>query len=97
MTSIKLAGEAITQLSRSTWEEFRKQKRVTKYFERSDGDRNEGRAESNSGEYNLELAYCIQEKARKDVHAENDGEDDAGYHSEQHLNPLWNWSPLPQT
>ena len=37
MTSMKLAGEAITQLARNPWEEFRKYNRVTKYFERSDG------------------------------------------------------------
>jgi hypothetical protein len=29
MTSMKLAGEAITRLSRSTWEQYKKQNRVT--------------------------------------------------------------------
>ena len=52
---------------------------------------------SKSGEYNYELAFCIQEKARQVVNAESDGEDDAGYHSEQNLNPIWNGSSLPQT
>ena len=37
MTSIRLAGEAITSLSRKAWEQFRKQNRVTDYFERKDG------------------------------------------------------------
>jgi hypothetical protein len=37
MTSIRLAGEAITQLSRKAWEQFKKQNRVTDYFDRRDG------------------------------------------------------------
>ena len=36
MTSIRLAGEAITSLSRKAWEQFKKQNRVTDYFERKD-------------------------------------------------------------
>ena len=36
MTSMRLAGEAIIQLSRGAWEHFKKQNRVTQYFERSD-------------------------------------------------------------
>ena len=36
MTSMRLAGEAIIQLSRGTWEHFKKQNRVTQYFERND-------------------------------------------------------------
>ena len=36
MTSLRLAGETITQLSRGAWEHFKKQNRVTQYFERSD-------------------------------------------------------------
>jgi hypothetical protein len=41
MTSMRLAGEAITHLSRSAWENFKKQSRVTQYFERSDRDKNQ--------------------------------------------------------
>jgi hypothetical protein len=41
MTSMKLAGEAITHLSRSTWEQYKKQNRVTEYFEKKDGTKNE--------------------------------------------------------
>ena len=37
MTSMRLAGEAITQLSKKAWEQFRKQNRVTDYFDRRDG------------------------------------------------------------
>jgi hypothetical protein len=40
MTSMRLAGEAITHLSRGAWENFKKQSRVTKYFERSDRNNN---------------------------------------------------------
>jgi len=36
MTSIRLAGEAITSLSRKAWEQFKKKNRVTDYFERKD-------------------------------------------------------------
>jgi hypothetical protein len=36
MTSIRLAGEAITSLSKKAWEQFKKQNRVTDYFERKD-------------------------------------------------------------
>ena len=39
MTSIRLAGEAIIKLSRGAWEHFKKQSRVTQYFERSDRDK----------------------------------------------------------
>jgi hypothetical protein len=31
--SKRLAGEAITQLSRSAWEQFKKQNRETQYFD----------------------------------------------------------------
>ena len=33
MTSIRLAGEVVNYLSRSAWEQFRRQNRVTAYFE----------------------------------------------------------------
>ena len=36
MNSMRLAGEAIIQLSRGAWEHFKKQNRVTQYFKRSD-------------------------------------------------------------
>ena len=36
MTSMRLAGEAITQLSRGAWEQFKKQNRVTQYFDKGD-------------------------------------------------------------
>jgi hypothetical protein len=38
---MRLAGDAITHLSRGAWENFKKQSRVTKYFERSDRDKNQ--------------------------------------------------------
>ena len=33
MTSIRLAGEVVNYLSKSAWEQFRRQNRVTAYFE----------------------------------------------------------------
>jgi hypothetical protein len=41
MTSMRLAGEAITRLSRSTWEQYKKQNRVTQYYEKKSGAKNE--------------------------------------------------------
>jgi hypothetical protein len=41
MTSMRLAGEAITRLSRSTWEQYKKQNRVTQYYEMKSGAKNE--------------------------------------------------------
>ena len=35
-SSMRLAGEAITSLSRKAWEQFKKQNRVTDFFERKD-------------------------------------------------------------
>jgi aspartate aminotransferase-like enzyme len=43
MTSIRLAGEAITSLSRKAWEQFKKQNRVTYYFEKKDGHNQKNR------------------------------------------------------
>ena len=43
MTNIRLAGEVIHYLSREAWSEFRRQNRVTKYF-----DQIEGREASNN-------------------------------------------------
>ena len=34
MTNIRLAGEVIHYLSREAWNEYRKQNRVTKYFDK---------------------------------------------------------------
>ena len=33
MTSIRLAGEVVNFLSKEAWEQFRRQNRVTKFFE----------------------------------------------------------------
>ena len=39
MTNIRLAGEVIHYLSREAWNEYRRQNRVTKYFEKiEEGD-----------------------------------------------------------
>jgi hypothetical protein len=37
MTNIRLAGEVIHYLSREAWSEFRRQNRVTKYFDQIEG------------------------------------------------------------
>ena len=34
MTNIRLAGDVVTHLAKGAWEQFRKQKRVTAYFEK---------------------------------------------------------------
>ena len=34
MTSIRLAGEVVNNLSKEAWEQFRKQNRVTAFFEK---------------------------------------------------------------
>ncbi len=34
MTSIRLAGEVVNYLSKEAWEQFRKQNRVTAFFEK---------------------------------------------------------------
>ena len=40
MTNIRLAGEVIHYLSREAWNEYRRQNRVTKYFEKiEEGDK----------------------------------------------------------
>ena len=36
MTKIRLAGDVVTHLARDTWEQFRKQKRVTAYFDKKE-------------------------------------------------------------
>ena len=36
MTSMRLAGEAITHLARGTWEQAKKQNRLTKYYDKGD-------------------------------------------------------------
>ena len=36
MTSMRLAGEAITNLARGTWEQAKKQNRFTKYYDKGD-------------------------------------------------------------
>ena len=45
MTNIRLAGDVIHYLSREAWSEFRRQNRVTKYF-----DQIEGRETSNNAD-----------------------------------------------
>ena len=35
MTSIRLAVEAITHLVKGTWEQFKKQNRLTQYYDKS--------------------------------------------------------------
>ena len=40
MTNIRLAGEVINYLSREAWNEYRRQNRVTKYFDKiEEGDK----------------------------------------------------------
>ena len=41
MTSMRLAGEAITNLSKSAWEQFNKQNRLTQYYEKGDAAKNQ--------------------------------------------------------
>ena len=36
MTSIRLAGEVVNFLSREAWEQYRKQNRVTAFFEKKE-------------------------------------------------------------
>ncbi len=36
MTQMRLAGDAISQLSKNTWEQFKKQNRITQYFEKKE-------------------------------------------------------------
>ena len=36
MTSIRLAGEVVNYLSREAWEQFRRQNRVTAFFEKKE-------------------------------------------------------------
>ena len=45
MTSIRLAGEVVNYLSKSAWEQFRRQNRVTAYFElkETEGSKRTGR------------------------------------------------------
>ena len=38
MTSIRLAGEVVNYLSKSNWEQFRSQNRVTAYFEKKENE-----------------------------------------------------------
>ena len=36
MTSLRLAGEAITHLAKGTWEQFKKQNRLTQFYDNGD-------------------------------------------------------------
>ena len=38
MTSIRLAGEVVNYLSKEAWEQFRRQNRVTAFFEKKDNE-----------------------------------------------------------
>ena len=38
MTSIRLAGEVVNYLSREAWEQFRRQNRVTAFFEKKENE-----------------------------------------------------------
>ena len=52
MTSVRLAGEVVNYLSRSAWEKFRRQNRVTAYFEmkETEGPRRAGSPSQNGVE-----------------------------------------------
>jgi hypothetical protein len=39
MTSIRLAGEVVNYLSKEAWEQYRKQNRVTAFFEKKESNR----------------------------------------------------------
>ena len=36
MTSMRLAGEAITNIAKDTWEQFKKQNRLTQFYHKGD-------------------------------------------------------------
>ena len=36
MTNIRLAGDVVTHLAKDAWEQFRRQKRVTTYFDKKE-------------------------------------------------------------
>ena len=38
MTSIRLAGEVVNYLSKEAWEQFRRQNRVTAFFEKKESE-----------------------------------------------------------
>ena len=38
MTSIRLAGEVVNHLSKEAWEQFRRQNRVTAFFEKKESE-----------------------------------------------------------
>ena len=42
MTNIRLAGDVVTHLAKDAWEQFRKQKRVTAYFEKKETEATQG-------------------------------------------------------
>ncbi len=42
MTSIRLAGKVVTYLARDSWEQFRRQNRVTSFFEKKEKDDSSG-------------------------------------------------------
>ena len=48
MTQIRLAGEAIMHLSKGAWEQFKRQERITKYFDNKDDQDDETRNEKRS-------------------------------------------------
>jgi hypothetical protein len=53
MTSIRLAGEVVNYLSKEAWEQFRKQNRVTAFFEKKETG-SSARAPTNNRSYDTE-------------------------------------------
>ena len=47
MTSIRLAGEVVNYLSKEAWEQFRRQNRVTAFFEKKEKE-NSARVQRNT-------------------------------------------------
>jgi len=47
MTSIRLAGEVVNYLSKEAWEQFRRQNRVTAFFEKKENE-SSSRAQRNT-------------------------------------------------
>ena len=89
MTSIRLAGEVVNYLSKEAWEQYRKQNRVTTFFEKK-----RIQVESSYSGSSTQRGRAFREK-RAGIHPQNDEPDDAGSHGEQYINTFWNESPMP--
>jgi hypothetical protein len=53
ITSIRLAGEVVNYLSKEAWEQFRRQNRVTAFFEKKENE------DSNRARRNIDVTKCM--------------------------------------